>query len=184
MIEVERKFRPTEEQLNDLLKDCEFLKEVVNHDIIYDYPDYRLINKSIRLRLRNGKFELKTSDDSSEYASLEIEDEEKIKKYFNTTLPIKDFVEQNLIEGINIKTIRKKYKKGDFIIDIDELDFGYKCVEIELLVEDKKDVKKAYEQIIKLAQNYHFDIQEVPPKKKEYFRIVKPEIYKLLYKDK
>ena len=52
MIEVEKKFRPTKEQLENLLRDCIFIKEVVNHDLVYDYPDYRLISKSIRLRRR------------------------------------------------------------------------------------------------------------------------------------
>ena len=181
MIEVEKKFQPTEEQLANLLKDCEFLGEVVNSDIIYDYPDYRLISKSIRLRLRNGKFELKISDEEMELASLEVENEEEIKKYFNTTLPIKDFVEANLIEGINIKTTRKKFKKNDFIIDVDDLDFGYQCVEIELLVKNKSEIPQAYERIIELAKSYGFDLKEISPKKKEYFRIVKPEVYKLLY---
>ena len=184
MIEVEKKFQPTEEQLAKLLKDSIFLKEVTNHDVIYDYPDYRLISKSIRLRLRNGKFELKTSNENAGYASLEIENEAEIKKYFNITSSIADFVKENLIEGMNIKTFRKKFKKGDFVIDVDELDFGYKCVEIELLVKDQSEIPRARGKIIELAKKYNFELKDIPHKKKEYFRIVKPEVYKLLYPDK
>lgn len=118
MIEVERKFRPTDEQLSLLLAESQFLKEVVNHDVIYDYPDYRLIKKGIRLRNRNGNFELKISgEDENSYsgsAATEIEDEEEIKKYFNITLPITNFIKENLIEAIDIKTTRRKYKKGRF----------------------------------------------------------------------
>lgn len=181
MIEVERKFRPTDEQLANLLKDCEFHGQVVNHDIYYDYPDYRLISKSIRLRDRNGGFELKLSSDDTEEFSQEIEDEEEIKKYFNITSPVADFVRENLIEGINMKTTRGKYTKDDFSIDVDDIDFGYRCVEIELMVKDKGDVDVAYERILNLAKSYNFDLTEVPTKKKEYFRIAKPEVFKKLY---
>lgn len=185
MIEVEKKFRPTDEQLNALLKDSEFIKEITNHDVIYDYPDYRLIKKGIRLRDRNGSFELKISegeeDGSEGHSSMEIENDAEIQKYFNTDLPVGDFVKENLIEGINIKTNRKKYKKDEFVIDIDDLDFGYKCVEIELMVNDKSGIPEAYNKILELAKKYNFELKDVPAKKKEYFRIVKPEVYKLLY---
>lgn len=184
MIEVEKKFRPTKEQLYVLLKDSQFIKEVVNHDITYDYPDYRFIKKGVRLRNRNGNFELKISEadmGAEEPSSIEIENEEEIKKYFNITSSILEFINKDLIEGINIKTTRKKYRKDDFIIDIDELDFGYNCVEIELLVGDKIEVPEAHQRIINLAQTYNFNLDEVPSKKREYFRIVKPEVYKKLY---
>ncbi len=185
MIEVEKKFRPTEEQLKCLLLDSEFIKEVVNHDIIYDYPDYRWIKESIRLRSRNGKFELKISEGEENNlagaASLEIENEEEIKKHLKINSSLADFVRENLIEAINIKTTRKKYKNDDFVIDVDELDFGYNCVEIELLVNDNSKVSEAYERIINLAKSYSFDLTDVPPKRKEYFRVVKPLVYKMLY---
>ncbi len=188
MIEVEKKFRPTEEQLKRLLDDSVFIKEVVNHDIIYDYPDYRLIKKGIRLRSRNGNLELKASTESEDDGdkmdssfSLELENEEEIKKYLNINIPVAEFIKNNLIEGINIKTTRKKYKKDNFVIDIDNIDFGYQCVEIELMVENKSEVSSAYEKIINLAKTYGFDIQDVPTKKREYFRIVKPDVFRQLY---
>jgi adenylate cyclase class IV len=184
MIEVEKKFQPTEEQIASLLKDCEFVGEVINHDILYDYPDYRLISKSIRLRKRNGNFELKTSsdtDESTQAASLEIEDQEEIKKYFGIISSVEEFVNKNMIEGINMKTTRQKYKKGNFHIDVDSIDFGYKCVEIEVMVKESGEIEQAYKDIIELAKSYHFDTKDIPPKKKEYFRVVKPEVFKLLY---
>lgn len=59
MIEVEKKFKPTEEQLNAMVTGAEFLCEKVLHDVYYDYPDYRMFKKDVRLRNRNGNFELK-----------------------------------------------------------------------------------------------------------------------------
>jgi len=181
MIEVEKKFRPTEEQLQALLKDSQFMKEVVNDDIVYDYPDYRLISNSIRFRRRSGKFELKIGRGLDGYSAEEIENEEDIKKYFNISSSLEDFIKDNLIEGMHIVTKRKKYKKDDFSIDIDELDFGYKCVEIELMVSSESEADEAHRRILQLAKEYNFDTSPVPAKKKEYFRKVKPEVFKQLY---
>lgn len=185
MIEVEKKFRPTKEQLENLLKDCIFIKEVVNHDIYFDYPDYRLVQKGTRLRKRNSELELKVSEgednENDLSAATEIEDEEGIQKYFGIHLPVAQFIEENLIEAINIKTNRKKYQKGDFCIDVDDLDFGYQCVEIELMVKDSSGIPEAFSRIKELALSYGFSLEEIPAKKKEYFRIVKPEVFKKLY---
>ena len=125
-------------------------------------------------------FESEEERKSYERTETEMEEEE-IKKYFDINTPVEKFVKENLIEGINIKTTRKKYKKDDFFIDIDDLDFGYSCVEIELMVEDEKDILNAEEKILALAKQYNFETKEVPAKKKEYFRIVKPEVFKMLY---
>ena len=110
---------------------------------------------------------------------MEIEDEEEIKKYFNTEKSIKDFIRENLIEAMNIKTKRKKYTKENFIIDIDQLDFGYNCIEIELMVEREEQIKEAEERIVNLAQKYN--LKKGPSKRNEYFRIVKPDIYEKLF---
>ena len=184
MIEVEKKFQPTDEQLASLLKDAQFLGEKINHDVGYDYPDYRLLKKEIRLRNRNGSFELKISKhkEASE-VSHEIENKKEIERYFNTD-NFEKFVKDNLVIIVEIKTKRKKYKKGDFIIDIDELDFGYKVVEIELMVQKEDQIKDAQEKIMNLAKEYGLETKKLPGKRKEYFRLVKPEIYKKLYGDK
>jgi len=186
MIEVERKFRPTEEQLAKLLEGAEFLGEKNLHDIYYDYPDYRLLKKHIFLRKRNDGFELKTENeqaDTHKELSLynETEDEEEIKKFFNTIGPIEVFIEKNLEKSREFKTTRRKYKKGEFNIDVDDLDFGYKCIEIELLVEDDSKIEEAKNKIINFAQNYGLSMEKVPSKRQEYLRIKKPEVYKELY---
>ena len=180
MIEVEKKFQPTEEQLAALLKDCEFIREVKLHDLYYDYPDYSLWKKEIYLRKRNDGFELKIQiKDTGAYE--ELEDEESIKKFFKTTQPLTEFIKENFILAVDFTTTRKKYKNGEFVIDIDELNFGYKCVEIELLVADETHIEEGWAKIFELAEKYGFSLAKVPTKRKEYFRKVKPEVYNLLY---
>ncbi len=181
MIEVEKKFQPTEEQLAKMLVGAEFVKEKKLHDIYYDYADYRLMMDKVYLRKRNKGYELKIEDKNQEGVCDEIENEEEIKKYFKTELSLEEFISNNLVVSREWKTTRTEYKKDDFIIDIDKLDFGYECVEIELLVEDSSQVDKANEQISNFAKSYGWDFKKVPAKRKEYLRIVKPKIYKELY---
>jgi adenylate cyclase class IV len=183
MIEVEKKFRPTEEQLRALLDDSEFVKEIELHDIYYDYLDYRLWKSEIYLRKRNDGFELKVQIKNTG-AYEEIEDEDGIKKYFKTSKSLEEFIKDNFMVAVDFTTKRQKYKKDNFTIDVDELNFGYKCVEIELLVVDESQIEDGWMKILKLAERYGFDTKKVPTKRKEYFRIMKPEIYEELYKDK
>ena len=168
MIEVEKKFIPTEENLKILLTDAEFLGEVTNHDICYDYPDWRLLKAGdIVLRARNGNFELKIK--KSQGVNTEIEDRSEIEKYFNTS-DLEEFINKNLIIAIEYKTTRKKYKKGDFNLDIDETDFGYKVGEIELMVVQEEDVKEAEEKIQEFASKNNLLIEKGLSKKKAYLK--------------
>ncbi len=178
MIEVEKQFQPTEEQLRVLIENAKFVNEVINHDVYYDYPDYRLFKKDIRLRIRNGTFELKIGKSSG--VSQELEIKEEIAKYFNVN-SLEEFIKNNLIVIIDFNNKRKKYKKENFNIDIDETSFGYKLCEIELMVETEDKVKEAEGRIIDLAKKYNFEIKRIPSKRSEYFRLVKPEVYKQLY---
>ncbi len=179
MIEVEKKFIPTVENLEILLKDVEFLGEVVNHDIAYDYPDLRFLKAgNIVLRNRNGNFELKIRQ--AQGINIEIEDRKEIEKYFNT-FNLEEFINKNLIIAIEYKTIRKKYKKDGFIIDIDEMEFGYKVGEIELMVDKEEDVKNAEEKIYQFALSNKLELKSNFSKKREYLKKFKPDLYKEIY---
>ncbi|MDO8659356.1 MAG: CYTH domain-containing protein, partial [Candidatus Parcubacteria bacterium] len=121
MIEVEKQFLPTEYQLKTLLEGAQFMGEKMDHDIYYDYADYQLFKKDIRLRNRNGFFELKIGKSSG--VSEEIQVKEDIKKYFSVE-NLELFVQTNLIVIVDYRTKRKKYKKEDFNISVDEMSFG------------------------------------------------------------
>ena len=80
MIEVEKWFQPTDEQLKRMVADSEFLGEVVNHDVYYDYSDFRIFKNYVKFRSRNGVFEVKIEikvDKRGQNAEKEIEEEER-----------------------------------------------------------------------------------------------------------
>ncbi len=175
MIEVERKFQPTEEQLEKLLEGAEFLGEKIIHDIYYDYPDFRFFTNQTRFRRRNNSFELKIKKTVG--AHIEIEEEEEIKKYLKAE-DLEEFVKKNLILVTDYTNKRKEYKKGEFKIDFDEMDFGYRLCEIELMVEKEEEIENAQNKIINFAKEYNLELKKLPAKRMEYLRLFKPEIYK------
>ena len=179
MIEVEMRFQPTEEQLGSLIKDSLFVGSVEIHDIYYDYPDFRLLKKGIRLRNRDGFFELKIKKDTSIHQ--EIEDKHEIEKYFNLDAPLGEFINKDLLVIIDYKNKREKYKKGEFNIDIDKLSFGYNMCELELLVEKEEQASEAREKIINLAKEYNFEIKKILPKTVEYLRLFNKEKYEEIF---
>jgi adenylate cyclase class IV len=184
MIEVEKKFQPTKEQLDAMLADADFLGEVVNRDVLYDYADYRLFKKHIRFRNRNGNFELKVPTGISgdtELAVTEFEDEEEIKKYFNITKNLKDFVGEELILLMDITTYRKKYKRGEFNIDVDSVKGVYDFCEIEIMVEKEEDVAQAREKILNFALQYNFEVKNLPTKRELFLKKFRPDLYTELY---
>lgn len=179
MIEVEKRFQPTEEQLNAMIKDAEFLGEKTNTDIYYDYSNYSLFKQNIRFRNRNGNFELKLGKSSG--VAEEIEDESEIKKYFNTNMELDVFVLENMIPFMEYGARRMKYKKDGFVIDVDEMSYGYNMTEIEILVDDESKIQEAENKILDFAKSYNFEIKDFLPKRAMYLKMIKPDLYKELY---
>lgn len=91
-------------------------------------------------------------------------------------------IQNNLTFTFEYSTKRKKYKKGNFIIDVDEMSYGHKVCEIELMIEKEGDIKNAEDRIMSLAKEYDFEIKRVPGKRAEYLRLKMPDIYKELRK--
>lgn len=178
MIEVEKKFQPTKEQLDSVLEGAEFLGEKVLHDVYYDYPDYRMFKKGTRLRNRNGDWELKVGSGGG--VAEELEQEEEIKIFFNIQIPLMDFINANMKPFIDYTTKRKKYKKGEFEICVDELDFGLSVVEIELMVASEGDVANAEEKILEFGRALGLAEASAVVKRHAYFQARRPELYQEL----
>lgn len=184
MIEVEKKFQPTDEQLKAMLEGAEFLGEVVNHDVYYDYPDFRYYTNAENtcLRKRNGSFELKMH--TGKGFSKEVENLDEIAEHFGVD-DLLSFVNEKMVPIIEYKTERRKYKKGEFTIDVDKTDFGtgekYLMCEIECMVENDAEVAETLEKIMNLAKQHNFETKKIFSKHKEYLRRVKPEVYEKLF---
>lgn len=179
MIEVEIKFQPSKDSLEKLLSDSVFLKNEILKDCYYDYNDFQLFKNNIRLRNRNGVFELKIKKGGG--ISEEIDKISEIEKFFQTD-NLNTFVKNNLIPIINYQNKRSEYQNGEFYIDVDNMDFGYDLCEIELRIENEKDANEAREKILKFSEKYGFKFEKLESKAKLYFKKVKPEIYKELIK--
>jgi len=178
MIEVEKKFQPTEEQWDVLLKDAKSITNKVLHDCLYDYFDYRMFKKGMRLRNRNGNFELKTRRNAT--IADEIEDKKEIEKYFNTdNLDI--FIQDNLILIADYTQDVVLLEIDEFLVDVSKLSYGYQVGEVEILIGKDGNFKEAEEKIDNFGKKYNLEFKDLPGKPKEYFRIVKPEVYNKLY---
>ncbi len=118
----------------------------------------------------------------------EVEDENKIREILSIS---KDGnMEENLENNgyskfCTCKTTRKKYKSGDYGIDIDFVDFGdfnYELAEIELMIEDERETKYALEKIIELAEFVGLKTGYVRGKVIEYLKRKKPKHFQALIK--
>jgi thiamine-triphosphatase len=183
MIEVEKKFDLTIEQEQKLLDHASFINEKTFTDTYFDTHDYLLSKKDIWLRKRDEKFELKVplNDPKKQRISdqyQEIENDSEIADFLK--IPTDKNLEEVLVKNqitpfCTITTIRRKYKKDKFIIDIDNIDFGLRICEIELMVNDVSEIEKAQEEIIKFAQNFGLSMNRTRGKVLEYLKIHNPE---------
>lgn len=160
MIEVEKKLLLKPEEIEELLKGADFIKEVINDDTYFDTKDFELIKKDIWLRKRNREFEIKLPMvDPTEEREIdryrEIEGEEEVKDYlgFKEDLPLERILfQKGYLEVVKIKTARKKYQDGEFTVDVDSTDYGFNVVEVELLVEEE-EVDKAADKIMEFISS-------------------------------
>lgn len=192
MIEVEQKFILKDGDKKRLLERAEFLSEKVFTDIYYDKKDYSLTLRDKWLRERQGKWELKIpagggkNTDKTANQYKELETEEEIRE--NLNLPGLGALKNDLLETgyfvyCQCTTTRKKYKKDDFIIDLDDVefpDFFYKIGEIELMVNDENEIAKAIERINKFVLSFGLKILPVRGKVIEYLKQKSPNHYRAL----
>lgn len=195
MIEIEKKFLLTQQQIDALTENANELGEKLVEDSYLDTADYRLTLNDLWFRIRDGQYELKAPLTSSSDSVIttnryhEITDTAKIAELLNLNTEI-DF-EQALEEAgitpfITCYTQRKSYEKQGFHLDIDtatykDSDFTYAISEIELLVEDESVANEAERQIIEFARGYGFTLDQVIYGKiVAYLQVESPQHYQAL----
>lgn len=190
MIEVEKKFLLNDQDIARLIEGAEFLGEVVNKDYYYDNVDNRFLTSGSWLRKRNDHFELKISmlkSGQNETGGVEcykeLNSEADIANEIG--LNLENSLKQNLEKSgykpfAEIITNRKKYKKGNFHIDIDQTNFNHDVVEIELEVADENHIKSAKERIEEFAIERGLSLEEVHGKMSYYLKKFNPDKYKIM----
>lgn len=172
MIEVEKKFEIEKSKLEKLLEGANFVGEKSITDSYYDNSSYSLTLNNIWLRKRDGKFQLKlpTKEEAENPTSLfekfhELETDEEIAKHFGWKLTDSSLEELLLSHEYKPFTEfisnRRKYRKGDFIIDIDSTNFGYNIMEVELLVDDGSMLQEAQDRIKEFADTFSLEIKYI-----------------------
>lgn len=188
MIEVEKKIALRPGDRARLLTGATFLKEKKLHDIYYDDKNFSWTIKDWWLRKRNDRFELKVplvapvSDDLFDQYH-EFEDEESIRR--ELSLPVQgtfaeDIARANIAPIIDITTTRQEYSYGDFIIDIDSMDFGYELAEIECMVNTQAEVDSAMRAITAFVVDRGLEITQVYGKVLVYLQRFYPEHFQKL----
>lgn len=194
MIEVEKKFILAESDIDRLSDGAEFVSKKSFTDVYYDTPDLLLTTKDHWLRFRDGRAELKVpmsevlTRTAEQYE--EVEDEEEIKRILNLQGEgsLVNILRQN---GFQIfcecTTTRQKYKKENFVIDLDEVkysDFVYSIGEIEMLVKEKSEMEEASQKIIRFAKDNGLALAPVRGKVIEYLKRIRPAHYRAMVEAK
>lgn len=176
MIEVEKKFLIDKSKISELLGGAEFLNEKKFSDTYWDTPKYSLTTTDHWLRSRDGKFELKVPTLAGgkrlvdQYEELDSDNQISEKLGLPPGDLVKELKRANYDPFGTVTTLRKKYKKEDFIIDIDELDFGYNIVEVELMVKEKDEIISAINKILAFAKSHNLEVSQVRGKIVEYLK--------------
>ena len=190
MIEVEKRFILQAGERSRLLKGAEPVSEHEINDVYFDNKDFFLTKQDKWLRNRNGEFELKVRiHKEPQHKRLvdrfnEITDEEAIRR--ELVLPpgktlADDLEARGFVPFATITTIRKKYKKGDFVIDVDSVvETGYDVGEVELLVDTEEESEDAMKRILAFAEEHGLNIEPVRGKITEFIKRNRPEHWQAL----
>lgn len=200
MIEIERKFLPPVSGLDDLLRDFTLQKTKTNSDQYFDTLDFRLTAREWWLRERNGKFELKIAKEQKHSGfPTDVFDELETDDEIYTALGIPktpeglfvDLATSGFVPFAHLETQRSTYQQGDIFIDIDhvtslsvgsgsESPFEYDLVEIEIMVQDEKEIEAAQKRIYDFAESRGLASGYTPGKLLAYIKQCRPEQYEVL----
>lgn len=190
MIEVEIKFKLSEEQKKALLENATFVSKDVIHDVYYDSTNYELTTKNFWLRKRNGNFMLKTPAtqtlDRKIFSMHELTKESLIRHELNLSseLTIEQAIEKAGFKPLyKITNTRIKYTKDEVIIDIDHADYGdfsYNLCELETIVDRPEQIEQASLRLQSFAAKRGIKIDPAEGKLIHLIRLTNPEHYALL----
>ena len=187
MIEVEKKFFLDNADRNALLLGAKSVGTKTFTDTYYDTSAYDLTRRDIWLRVRDDRWELKLplghfqSRAANQYRELETEKE--ISEYFHFTgeQPLSDsLANAGYLPFATITTVRSKYERDGFIIDLDVMDFGYELAEIEKMVENEEEAEKAAEEILEFARTFNLRPGQVRGKVIEFLKRKDPNHFNAL----
>ena len=169
MIEVEKKFRLTPEIKQAITVVATFISKKTFRDVYFDTADYQWIKKDwwLRKREQNFEFKIKISNSSSHLNTYrELTDFQEIAKelelIWDTKIDPEKFLRQSGYRPfIDITTTREKYKLEHLTIDFDIMDFGFSIFEVEVMIDDKKDIQQAEQDMMACLKKYNISPQPV-----------------------
>ena len=195
MIEVEVKCQLTPEQERKLLDQATFVNQETLADVYYDLSTFALAGRDWWLRTRNGRFLLKVpamenggiAGSPKNVPRHEFEDEAVIAQTLGVSGENRSLAQALAASGYEsffvYTHVRRKYKCGDIVIDMDRMDFGDfsvdKC-EFELVVEAPAMIEQAHKVLCDFALQFGIVIDAQPIENMTLLGLikrVKPEIY-------
>lgn len=168
IIEVEKSFAVGPEDKKRLTAGATFLAKKTFTDVYYDSSDYALTGKDFWLRTREGKFELKISQNTRRIQDRitdqyeELETDAEIARVLNLPVHLslaKALRAANITPFATITTTREQYQKGDFHLDFDGVDFGFTAFEVELMVKTHEDIPAAEARILAFGAAHRLNPQ-------------------------
>lgn len=186
MIEVEKKFRISDEQRARILDGAKFEYEKTMHDVYYDGEGYPLSRKDWWLRKRNGTYELKVAVHAlglkgrgvDQYREHE-QDHEIVKALRMEEGILSDEVlaRAGYRPLIDITTLRRSYTRSGFTVVLDEADFGYTICEIEKMAPEGSDLESVGAEILAFAASQGLEMGLVYGKVLEYIHRFLPDCF-------
>ena len=191
MIEVEVKIPIDTKGPEALIATADFIGEHNISDTYYDTKDFSLTTKDIWLRRRNIAFELKLPVHTKELKNREADQYHELTTETDIRRELQLSPRASLSEDLqtvgyqpfaSFTTIRQAYKKDQFNIVIDRTDFGYVIAEVELLVNNQKQVLKAQQRIVDFVTQLGYQYKSQGGKAIAYGRKHNPALIQALVK--
>eukprot|EP00026_Physarum_polycephalum_P007241 Phypoly_transcript_07299.p1 GENE.Phypoly_transcript_07299~~Phypoly_transcript_07299.p1 ORF type:complete len:500 (+),score=89.48 Phypoly_transcript_07299:59-1501(+) len=194
LIEIERKFKLRESDLQTIKRIARFGGEKTYHDEYFDSPTYELTKKDTWLRKRNGAWECKVPIDNAgnqgtdyyleltnESDILQFMIQNKIISAIDSASPLEQqLTNHKIVPFASIRSTRSKYRTDTFNFDLDVTDFGYSIGEIEIMVKQASEIPNAQKQIDQFVSENALVVSGVQGKVLTYLSRFRKEHYAAL----